>query len=434
MCAMPEKPARKTPFWKNCSRIRFRENCLEEMRPMKKLIQILTLSVLALTFIAVPAFAQDPAASPAAATQDDSEAKAALYKRYTDNYKTNQQVAYEAAKEYVAKYPNDDPKIVDYLKNFITKYEEGTQNQTFQKMLAEKKWAEAYPLGKQIAARKPDDLKTNLQTAWAGFQMALSGNNANNMDATNYTMKTIGLIESGKTIEANKPYADKDKNEDLGWLNYSLYLYNLKNNQRTEAANYLIKALQYENSLKSNPENYLLLAALYEAEFEKLRQQYTTTYQGKDVTPESTAALENVKLHLDPLMDAMARAIAYLGTDPKNQQKSNDLKEGLKGYYEFRNGSADGLDAMIAGIKSKPLPPPPTSAPAPTTTTTTMPPSNTASGTQTGATTPATTTPTTTTPTTTTPMPTPTPTTTTTPEKKPATTTPTTPGSKPPKR
>jgi hypothetical protein len=400
---------------------------------MKKLIQILTLSVLALTFMAVPAFAQDPAASPAAAAQDDSEAKAALYKKYTDNYKTNQQVAYDAAREYVEKYPTDDPKIIDYLKNFITKYEEGTQNQNFEKLLTQKKWAEAYPLGKQIAARKPDDLKTNLRTAWAGFQMALSGNNANNMDATNYTMKTIELIESGKTIEANKPYVEKDKNEDLGWLNYSLYLYNLKNNKRTEAANYLIKALQYENTLKNNPENYLLLAALYEAEFERLRQDYTTRFQGKDVTPESTAALENVKLHLDPLMDAMARAIAYLGTDPKNQQKSNDLKEGLKGYYEFRNGSADGLDAMIAGIKAKPLPPPPTSAPAPTTTpatSTTMPPaSGTASGTQTGATTPATTTPTTNTPTTTTPATTPT-------EKKPATTTPTTPttGSKPPKR
>jgi len=397
---------------------------------MKKLIQILTLSVLALTFMAVPAFAQDPAASPAAAAaQDDSEAKAALYKKYTDNYKTNQQVAYEAAKEYVAKYPGDDPKIIDYLKNFITKYEEGTQNQSFQKLLADKKWAEAYPLGKQIAARKPDDLKTNLQTAWAGFQMALSGNNANNMDATNYTTKTIELIESGKTVEPNKPYADKDKNEDLGWLNYSLYLYNLKNNKRTEAANYLIKALQYENSLKSNPENYLLLAALYEAEFERLRQDYTTRYQGKDVTPESTAALENVKLHLDPLMDAMARAIAYLGTDAKNQQKRDDLKEGLKGYYEFRNGSAEGLDAMIAGIKTKPLPPPPSSAPAPTTapatTSSSTPAANTASGTQTGATTPATTTPTTTTPTTTTPT-----------EKKPTTTTPTTPttGSKTPKR
>ncbi len=405
---------------------------------MKKLIQILTLSVLALTFMAVPAFAQDPAASPAAAAaQDDSEAKAAVYGRYIKNYKNaaTQHIAYEAAKEYVTKWPNDDPKIVDYLKNFITKYEEGTQNQNFQKLLTEKKWAEAYPLGKQIAARKPDDLKTNLQTAWAGFQMALSGNNANNMDATNYTMKTIGLIESGKTIDANKPYADKDKNEDLGWLNYSLYLYNLKNNKRTEAANYLIKALQYENTLKNNPENYLLLAALYEAEFERLRQDYTTRFQGKDVTPESTAALENVKLHLNPLMDAMARAIAYLGTDPKNQQKSNDLKEGLKGYYEFRNGSADGLDAMIAGIKTKPLPPPPTSAPAPTTapaTTSTTTPANTASGTQTGATTPATTTPTTTTPTPTTT----TPATTTPTEKKPTTTTPTTPttGSKPPKR
>lgn len=395
---------------------------------MKKLTQLLMLGLMALTLMAVPAFAQDPAASPAAA-QDDADAKAAVYDRYIKNYKTNQPVAYEAAKEYVAKYPNDDPKIIDYLKNFITKYEEGTQAQSFDIALRDKKWNEAYTIGKQIVARKPDDLKTNLRIAWAGFQMALTGNNANNMDATNYSVKTIQLIESGQTVEAGKPYVEKDKNEDLGWLNYSLYLYNLKNNKRTEAANYMIKALQYENTLKNNPENYLLLAALYEAEFERLRQDYTTRYQGKDVTPESTAALENVKLHLDPLMDAMARAIAY-GTDPKFQQKRTDLKEGLKGYYEFRHGSADGMEAMIAGIKAKPLPPPPSPAPATTTTATTpATTTGTASGTQTGATTPATTTPTTTTPATTTPSTTTTTPATTTPaEKKPATPTTTTPG------
>ncbi len=391
---------------------------------MKKLIQLLTLGVMALVFT-VPAFAQDPAASPAAAatTQDDADAKAALYKKYLDNYKTNQQVAYEAAKEYVAKYPTDDPKIIDYLKNFVTKYEEGSQNVMCNKLIADKKWAEAFALCKQIADRKPEDLQPNLNTSWTGFQLALQNNNANNTVAANYATKTIQLIESGKTLEPNKPYADKDKNEALGWLNYSLYLYNLKNNKRSEAATFLIKAVEPENTIKNNPETYVLLAALYEAEFEKLRQDYDTRFKGKDETPESKAALENVKLHLDPLMDAIARAIAY-GTDPKFQQKKNDLKEGLTGYYTFRSGSAEGLEAMIAGIKSKPIPPPPspapmTTAPATTTTAPATTDGNTASGTQTGATTPATTT---------------TPTTTKPEEKKPATTTPATPGSKPKRR
>jgi hypothetical protein len=398
---------------------------------MKKLIQLFTLSVMAV-MLAVPAFAQQPTGSPAAAaatTQEDPDAKAALYKKYLDNYKTNQAVAYEAAKEYVQKYPDDDPKIIDYLKTFITKYEQGSQKANCDKMITEKKWAEAFTVCKQIAAGKPDDIQPNLNTAWTGFQMALQNNNANNAEATTFSTKTIELIESGKTLEGGKPYPEKDKIEALGWLNYSLYLYNLKSNKKLEAAAFLIKSATPENTIKSNPETYVQLAALYEAEFEKLRQDYTTRFGGKDETPESKAALENVKLHLDPLMDAMARAIAY-GTDPKFAQKRTDLKEGLTGYYTFRNGSAEGLDAMIAGVKAKPLPPPPTAtamAPAAPTTT--------ATGTQTGATTPATTTPSTTTPDTTTPsttMPATTTPATTTPgtkpaEKKPATTTPSTP-------
>jgi hypothetical protein len=400
---------------------------------MKKLIQLFTLSVMAV-MLAVPAFAQEPAKSPAAAaaSQDDADAKAALYKKYLDNYKTNQQVAYDAAKEYVQKYPDDDPKIIDYLKTFVTKYEAGSQKANCDKLITEKKWAEAFAVCKQIAAGKPDEIQPNLNTAWTGFQMALQNNNANNAEAMTFSTKTIQLIESGKTLEGGKPYAEKDKSEALGWLNYSLYLYNLKSSKKPEAAAFLIKSATPENTIKSNPETYVLLAALYESEFEELRKQYTTNYGGKDETPESKAALENVKVHLDPLMDAIARAIAY-GTDPKYAQKRADLKEGLTSYYTFRYGNAEGIDAMIAGVKSKPLPPPPSpnamTPAAPTTTTST---STTATGTQTGATTPATTTPSTTTPSTKTPSTT-TPSTTTPSTTKPATTTPatTTPGTKP---
>lgn len=358
---------------------------------MKKLIQLLTLCLMA-TVLAVPVLAQDPAASPAAApaAQDDAEVKAALYKKYTDNYKTNQPVAYEAAKEYVSKYPNDTDDIAKYLKDFVVKYEKGTRKADFTKALLDKKWAEAFALGKQIAAGMPEDLATNINTAWAGLNLALTGNNASNAEALNFSTKSLQLIDAGKTLEEGKPYPDKEKQDALGWLNYSLYLYNVRNNKSSEAAGYLIKALQYEGSIKNNPDNYLQLAAIYEAEYDRLQKDYTTRFGDKPKSPESEAALEHVKQVMDPLIDAIARAIAYSGTDPKTQTKRDELKKSLSGYYEFRHGSIDGLDALIAGVKAKPLPPPPSAnesmpATAPATTSTPATPTGSNAASKTGA-------------------------------------------------
>ncbi len=399
---------------------------------MKKLIQLFTLSVMAV-MLAVPAFAQQPAGSPAAAAaQEDPDAKAALYKKYLDNYKTNQPVAYDAAKEYVQKYPDDDPAIITYLKTFITKYEEGTRGQNFTKLLTDKKWAEAFALGKQIAASKPEDLGTHLNTSWAGLQLALS-TNSSNPEAASFASKTIQMIESGKTLEAGKPYADKDKQEALGWLNFSLGFNALKANRQNEAASYLIKAVQTEGTTKANPTVYAQLAAIYEGEYGRLQESYDAKFKDQPESEESKAALQQVKQFLEPMIDAYARAVAYSGDTPGYQQVKTASKQRLDELYKFARGSVDGVDALVAGVKTKPIPPQP-NAPtisAPATSTTTTGTSTTPTGTQTGATTPATTTqPATTTPTTTTPD-TKTPATTTTgtkpEEKKPATTTPATP-------
>lgn len=369
---------------------------------MKKLIQLLTLSMM-LAVIAVPALAQEPAASPAASpamSQQEAEAKAALYDKIVKIIKTDQPTAYELSKEYLQKYPNDDPAIIKYLQNFVTKYAKVAQKTELRTKVDQQKWDEALMVGKQVLADDPEDLQSSLFTSWAGLNAALKGNNAANADALNYSTKTIQLIEQGKTLEAGKPYPDKDKNESLGWLNYSLYLYNMRANKPTEAASYLVKAVGHEGSVKNNPESYAQLAQIYGTQFEKLQQDYNTRFGGKDETPESKAAFERLKLAADPFIDAIARAIAYnAGTDAKATQKKTELKEALTDIYKFRYASVDGLDALIAGIKAKPLPPPPSmemNTPSTAPATTAVPAttnSDTASGTTTGATTPATTTP-----------------------------------------
>ena len=355
---------------------------------MKKLIQVLTLGVMAVV-LSVPAFARLNNEQAIAAVQDD-DAKNALYTKVTENITTHQDVAYAAAKEYLQKWPNDDDAIAKYLKDFVTKYEKAMRKQNCTKLITEKKFTEAYPLCKELAVEQPDDLAANLNVAWAGLQLASSGNNNNNAEAMTYSTKTIQMIDSGKTIEAGKPYTDKDKHEALGWLNYSLYLYNLNNKQPETAAGYLIKAVQYENPFKNDPNTYLKLVAIYGDEFEKRRVEYAAKYDNQPKSPEGEAAFERVKQEADLLIDAIARAIAYSGTDLKTQQARDELKKSLTDYYKFRHdGSIDGIDALIAGIKAKPIPRP-GDVPAPTTPATTSTPAPTgttqADGTKTSAT------------------------------------------------
>jgi hypothetical protein len=61
---------------------------------------------------------------------DDKDAKAKLYQKFLDNFKGNveqQKVAYEAGKEYVARYgdcPEEgDKKVAAYIRNWLAKYE-----------------------------------------------------------------------------------------------------------------------------------------------------------------------------------------------------------------------------------------------------------------------------------------------------------------------
>lgn len=339
---------------------------------MKQLTRMLTIGLMALAF-AVPGFAKINIENITATVQDD-DAKNALYTKVTENIskgQAGQAIAYEAAKEYLQKWPTDDDAIAKYLKDFVFKYERATRKLDLGKAVAAQKWPEAYALGKLVIADEPTELVGYYNTSWAGMQLAAVGNNINNVEAMNFATKTIQMIEDGKVLDAGKPYADSTKQKDLGWLNYSLYLYSLKGNMSDAAVKYLIKAAEYESPFKTDPNTYLKLAAIYGDEFEKRRVDYSTRFDGKDKTPEGDAAFERVKQEADLLIDSIARAIAYSGTDPKTQTARDELKKTLTDYYKFRNGSIDGLDAMIAGIKSKPLPKPGDVAPSTTPTTTT---------------------------------------------------------------
>jgi hypothetical protein len=110
-----------------------------------------------------------------------------------------------------------------------------------------------------------------------------------------------------------------------------------------------------------------------------LSEQYKTQYQGKDETPESKLMLANINQLIDRMIDAYARAVALAAAKTEFATAKTAWNESLTQWYKYRNGDkTDGMDQLIAGVLSKPLPPeptpltslPPTSTPAATPTNT----------------------------------------------------------------
>lgn len=348
---------------------------------MKKIIGLIAIC-LATTFTALPALAQTTPQQPAATTTQDPqctpENKLAWYNDFRANFKTDTAKANELAKKWLAcPQAAGEEQITPYLKNFVTLYEKAARKDKIHGLVYAKNddpkakaddYAKALELAKQVLAEEPDNLKVLIDFAYAGYA---SKNPAYQADTLTHAKKAIQLIESGKMLENWNPYVSKD--EALG------YLYNAIGSlavQKSAADGLpdLIKAAQFEGKLKKLPFTYGTIAEAYEAgPYAKQSEEYKAKFGGKDETPESKLALENIHQIIDRMIDAYARAVALAGNDAQYAAAKKTWMDSLSTWYKFRhNQTTDGLDQMIAGVLSKPLPPLPTPI-------TTLPPASPAS-------------------------------------------------------
>ncbi len=411
---------------------------------MKNSIKTLAFAAVAFAFALQPvAFAQAQTAASGTATAQDTAAqeKRDLYTKFYNAVTANKQdEAYQSAQEYVRKYPNDTDDIAKYVRTFITTYEKNQVSQKYASFYGEiqkKNYQGAFTQGKQLLSTDPNDMRVMMNLVQAGYLATVSGNTALSAEASNYAKQVIGLIESGKAPEGEKPWFPfNNRDEALAYLNYYYAAMNLKA-APAGAADYLVKSVGYESPLKRDPSIYYQLAYAFEAgEYKRLGDIYQRDYVGKPETPESKAALANLNQWADRVIDALARAIAYTDADPKNKQKYAQQRTqwmtALTQIYKTRNNDSDAnLPQYIASVTTKPMPQfTPVTVESMTTTPangTTATPAATPATPSTGTTTPATTTtparPATTTsaPSSTTPAR---PTTTTPPATRPTTTTP----------
>ena len=333
---------------------------------MKKIMRLLaiyaSLAVMAATaFTNNPAVkAQTPAPAAAQGTCTD-ENKGVWYADFTKFRTTDPTKAAEAGKKYLAACPAEEGPIPTYLKKWIAAYDKEARRGRFQPLLYnEKKYAEALALGKEILSEEPENVRVLIDMGWGSYLAAGALKNESlNSDAVMYARKAIQLIEANKAPESWVPF--KSKEETLAYLYNVVGRLAVKGNP-TEALNALIKSVQLETDLKKDPWNYYFIGASYESgSYATLSADYKTRFAGKDETPESKLALENINQVIDRMIDAYARAVALAGNDAKYQANKKDWLEAASTWYKYRHNQSDaGLNEMIASVLSKPLPPLPT--------------------------------------------------------------------------
>lgn len=303
-----------------------------------------------------------PSPAPAAAQGPCSaEAKLAVYNEFREIFKTNQAKAYDLAQKYLACPINPgEESIAAYLKDkFVAPIDKARRAPKVSALVYEAKdYPKAFELGRQILAEEPENLRMLIDLGYGGYAAMTAKNDSFSTEALGYVRKAIAAIEAGKAPESWAPYKSKD--DTLTYLYNALAHFTLKTSP-SEALAHLIKAAQFESELKKDPWTYFFIAAAYEAgPYTTLSADYKTRFEGKDESPESKLALENINQVVDRMIDAYARAVSLAGSDAKHAAKKTEWMESLTTWYKYRKTSEAGLTELIAGVMSKPLPPLPT--------------------------------------------------------------------------
>lgn len=311
------------------------------------------LLVIVSCFSVIDAQQQQQSPTMNAQPREITQAQADLYERWRSNINTNQQVAFEAGRDYLAKYPGDE--YASYVSRWVEQYVRASRRLELARLFKRQDFAGVFRTGKAILADEPDDLKTINHLAYAGYLAAGKGDDSFSVEALNYAHRAVQMIESGTKPADWQPFIDQP--DALAYLNFVVGELTFKEDPANSASLFL-KALTYDSTLRRAPVIYSRLAAAYVASrYDPLSKDYEARYSGKDPTDESRAALERIRGVVDQIIDAYARAVAFSAADPQYALAKRRWLDELTRFYKFRHDdSTEGLDALITSIASKPLP------------------------------------------------------------------------------
>jgi tetratricopeptide (TPR) repeat protein len=299
-------------------------------------------------------------AQPRTGVQEtEDEFKVTTYKRFVENREPNPAAAYQAAKDYMARYNKEDDQYTRYLKQWMSAFEKDERQDTLLRSIyGEKNYAAGYGLAKQVLTDDPDDVKALIALGYGGYlATTIAKNETFNADSVRYAQKALQLLDSGKNPDVWEPF--KSREDAIASLNYAIGFIDLKPRPE-EAIGRFVKVISIDSDLRKTPSTYYLLAVAYEqGPYKRLSADYTKRFANQPETPESKAAIETLNKVMDRIIDAYARAVALAGNDPQHQASKAEWTKRITDLYKFRHEQSDaGLSQFIAGVLATPLPQP----------------------------------------------------------------------------
>jgi len=377
---------------------------------MKTIFRYTSIGLLTLAIFAVGAmatFAQDACADVAGQTSANEKIQE-LYKNRTIPGRK----AYLAeGKAFLEKYGACETAkdLSDYLKGAVPKEEENIKKmedavareallKRFDTGLDAKNWDEVFAAGKEILQKWPDEFRAvELVLGSIGLDETAKTPSVTkwNDDTLRFAKLAISSLEGGKTFKPAygvKTFTYKDKEDALGWMNYTVgYILYYDKKDKKQALSHLYKATQGTSTTKSVPAIYQAIGAYYFDEVKRLALEVTELEkkQNPENTPEvQKAVVDEIKAKIalvngtaEAAIDAYARALTVAKTDATRYPKTyqDGLTKTMQDLYNVRFGKMDGFDTSIANTTKKPMPNPtspvtPIADPEVTTTTTSTTP------------------------------------------------------------
>lgn len=286
----------------------------------------------------------------------DSE-KEALYARWTD-YKRNpnpeqQRFAYPTAKEYLRRWGGESDAETKEIKRWVTEYERQMHAREMYTAYDAKSYQKVFDLGRPAVKSDAEDFVALSLMVEAAYDYSLTGKPELSLEAADYARRAIKLLEGGK-VSKSDPF--KSMEIARGFLNFALGNF-MKDDNPTEAAAAFGKAVRADSPYKTDPSAYHRLGvSILKGEFAQLSNEYNAKFGGKQSSPEQAALLNRITHLVEQTIDAYARAVA-LSTKPEQKDARDKILAQLTTLYKnFHNGSDAGLNELIAGVLSKPIP------------------------------------------------------------------------------
>jgi hypothetical protein len=304
-----------------------------------------------------PASAQSPTNPTMTSGYMDNE-KEQLYAQFTD-YKRNpnpeqQRHAYPTAKEYLRRWGGDNSAETKEVRQWVLQYERAMHQDALYAAYNSKDYGKTFTLARPMVKEDPEYFLALALMTEAGYDNSVAGNHNLDTETAEYARQAIALLEAGKVSKAD-PF--KSMEVARGFLNYALGSI-VKDDKPAEAAIAFRKAVKSADSpYHRDPLAYHRLGiAIYKGELTQLSGEYNQKFGAKQASAEQTQMLNRI-LHLaEQAIDAYARAVA-LSDKPAQQEARAKILAQLTGLYKsFHNNSDAGLNDLIAGVLSKPMP------------------------------------------------------------------------------